>query len=150
MGGRMSWNRARIAGLVAAVAAAAAAGGIAVASRAGGSGPARSAAPVSVAPAAGVVRAGDMAPEFAGTATDGSRVDLAQLRGRVVLLSFFASWCSNCREDLPRVQAAGLGNASRGLTVLPVSYLETGDAAAFLRSIGVTVPSLIDATDAIG
>ena len=143
-------NRPRIAGLLAAVAAVALAVGIVAATSGGGSSSSGASPSVSVAPAAGVVRAGDAAPEFTGTATDGSTVDLARLRGRIVLLSFFASWCSNCREDLPRVQAAGLADSGRGLTVLPVSYLETGDAAAYLRSIGITVPSLIDTGNRIG
>src|SRR5215472_1912684 len=149
MSRRARRNRSRIAGLFAAIAAAAVAIGI-VAATSGGSSPSGGAAQVSVAPASGVVRAGDAAPEFSGTATDGSHVDLARLRGRIVLISFFASWCSNCREDLPRVQAAGLADAGRGLSVLPVSYRETGDAAAYLRSIGITVPSLVDPGDRIG
>ena len=149
MSRRVHHNRSRIGGLFAAIAAVAVAIGI-VAATSGGSSSSGGTAQVGVAPASGVVRAGDAAPEFSGTATDGSHVDLARLHGRVVLVSFFASWCTNCREDLPRVQAAGLADAGRGLTVLPVSYRETGDAAAFLRSIGVTVPSLLDPGDRIG
>ena len=142
-------NRSRVVGLLAAIAAVGVAIGI-VAATSGGSSSPGGPAQISVAPASGVVRAGDYAPEFSGTATDGSHVDLAQLRGRVVLMSFFASWCSNCREDLPRVQAAGVADAARGLTVLPISYRETGDAAAYLSSIGITVPCLVDPGDRIG
>ena len=150
MARRRNRNRSRIAGLLAAVAAVGVAIGVVVASTGGGTSSPNATPTVSVAPSHGVVRAGDAAPSFSGTATDGSHVDLAALHGRVVLLSFFASWCTNCREDLPRVQAAGAAYASRGLSVLPISYLETGDSASFLRSIGVTVPSLIDASNRIG
>jgi cytochrome c biogenesis protein CcmG/thiol:disulfide interchange protein DsbE len=143
-------GRPRIVGVMAALAAGAVAVGIIAFSSGGGGSQSGSTASVSVAPAAGIVRAGDVAPAFSGTATDGSRIDLTALRGNVVLISFFASWCANCREDLPRIQAAALAHATRGLVVVPVSYRETGDPRAFLRSIGVTQPSLIDPSDRVG
>ena len=136
--------------MAAVVAGAVAVGIIALSSGRGGSGAAGSTASVSVAPATGIVRSGDVAPVFTGTATDGSPIDLASMRGKVVLISFFASWCSNCREDLPRVQAAATAHAGRGLVVLPVSYLETADARAFLSSLGIALPSLIDVDNRIG
>src|SRR5690348_7014101 len=114
MARRRNRSRSRIAGLLAAVAAVGVAVGIVVASGSGGSGSSNASPTVSVAPSHGIVRAGDAAPEFSGTASDGTPVDLAALRGRVVLLSFFASWCENCRDDLPRVQAAGRAYAARG------------------------------------
>lgn len=148
-------NRRRAAGIVVAVAAVAVAGVIALvahlggsSSTAAGSGPT---ANVSVATTeGGIVRSGDVPPHFAATATDGSRIDLAALRGRVVLVSFFASWCTNCREDLPRIQAAAAADGARGLVVIPVSYRETGDARAYLRSIGITIPAIVDPNDSIG
>jgi cytochrome c biogenesis protein CcmG, thiol:disulfide interchange protein DsbE len=151
MAGRRRRGTPRVVGLMAAGAAAAVAVGIIALSSGGSAGSGAQPSPaVSVAPASGIVRAGDAAPEFSGTATSGGSIDLAALRGKVVLISFFASWCTNCREDLPRVQAAAVGHASRGLAVVPVSYRETGDARAFLQSVGITIPALIDPTDRVG
>lgn len=104
---------------------------------------------VAAAPAGGV-RAGVAAPAFQGTAVDGSTIDLAALRGRVVVINFFATWCSNCREEEPRLQALATADAGRGLTVIGINYRETGDAVSFLRGLGVSYPAVLDPQSRIG
>ena len=46
-----------------------------------------------------IVKVGDVAPDFEMMLTDGSRVKLSDLRGKVVMLQFTASWCSVCRKE---------------------------------------------------
>jgi cytochrome c biogenesis protein CcmG, thiol:disulfide interchange protein DsbE len=94
-----------------------------------------------------VVRAKDVepAPDFALTALDGSRVRLRDLRGRVVLLNFWATWCAPCRDEMPALARLGVELGDRGLAVLAVNHQEAPDVvAAFARELGVTVPVLLD------
>ena len=51
-----------------------------------------------------IVRVGQMAPDFEMTLTDGSTVRLSDLRGRVVMLQFTASWCGVCRKEMPYIE----------------------------------------------
>lgn len=52
-----------------------------------------------------IVRVGDMAPDFTVKLTDGSTVTLSQLRGKVVMLQFTASWCGVCRKEMPFIES---------------------------------------------
>lgn len=52
-----------------------------------------------------IVKVGDMAPDFTVTLTDGSTVTLSQLRGKVVMLQFTASWCGVCRKEMPFIES---------------------------------------------
>ena len=49
-----------------------------------------------------IVRVGEMAPNFTITLTDGKKVTLSELRGKVVMLQFTASWCGVCRNAFYR------------------------------------------------
>ena len=63
--------------------------------------------PVSVQPdsVGYIVRLGDMAPDFEMELTDGSRMKLSDLRGKVVMLQFTASWCGVCRKEMPFIES---------------------------------------------
>ncbi|MBQ8225303.1 MAG: TlpA family protein disulfide reductase [Bacteroides sp.] len=52
-----------------------------------------------------IVRVGEMAPDFTATLTDGTTVTLSQLRGKVVMLQFTASWCGVCRKEMPFIES---------------------------------------------
>jgi peroxiredoxin len=53
----------------------------------------------------GLVTVGQPAPVFTGTSSDGSPVDLAKLKGQVVLLNFFATWCPPCNSEMPLLES---------------------------------------------
>ena len=56
-------------------------------------------------PAAGyIIKVGDEAPDFEMVLTDGTKVRLSDLRGKVVMLQFTASWCGVCRKEMPFIE----------------------------------------------
>lgn len=96
--------------------------------------------------AASVVAVGDPAPSFVLTTADGVPVALDELRGKVVLLNFFATWCGPCLQELPHVQA--LWDARRGrddFALLVVGREETdASVAAFRAEHGYSFPIAAD------
>jgi len=62
-----------------------------------------------------------MAPPFSITTTDGQRVSMDDLRGKVVLLDFWATWCGPCREALPHIQNVAKKFRGQPLVILSVS-----------------------------
>jgi cytochrome c-type biogenesis protein len=67
------------------------------------------------------------APEIELKTLDGQPFSLASLRGRVVILNFWATWCVPCRAEIPDLSAMQRDLASRGLTVVGVSADDTAD-----------------------
>ncbi len=90
------------------------------------------------------------APDFSLPGLDGRSVRLAELRGRVVVLNFWATWCEPCREELPGMQALADHLADRGLVVLAVNYEERADAVrSYAGEAALTVPVLLDHDGAV-
>lgn len=86
------------------------------------------------------------APAFALTDLGGNAVSLETLKGRVVLLDFWATWCAPCRKSMPELQALHARYAARGLTVLGVSIDEKADAKVkqFIADKVFTYPVAVD------
>jgi peroxiredoxin len=99
---------------------------------------------------AGGVAVGQVPPRFAGTALDGSRFDLGAARGRVVVVNFFATWCENCKAELPLLQRLWTQRHGAGVDVVTVDYNDTGDARAFLKPYGIGFPALLDPSSQVG
>ena len=67
-------------------------------------------------------------PGFSGATVDGSSLSLESLRSRVVLLNFWATWCLECRAELPVLGQLHRDYAPRGLTVVAVNFREEREA----------------------
>lgn len=92
------------------------------------------------------VESGDRAtPAFAYDLLDGGAVTSEQLRGKVVLVNFWATWCPPCRVEMPLLQQMAERHAAAGLVVLGLSRdLDGPDKVrAFLAERGITYPVAI-------
>jgi len=93
-------------------------------------------------------KVGSVAPDFTLPGLDGKPLTLSALRGRVVVLTFFASWCHPCEQDMPILEQAQRDNGNR-IAVVGVNYQDfPNDSRAFVQRLGVTFPALVeDSTD---
>ena len=79
------------------------------------------------------------------TAVDGSQVDLANMRGKVVLIDFWATWCPPCRGEVPNVVAAYKKYHDQGFEVIGISLDQNKDALlAFTKQNGMVWPQYFD------
>ncbi len=101
---------------------------------------------IHVTVAAGRAQLGAVAPDFTTQKLDGAAVQLSPLRGKPVLLNFWATWCAPCQDEMPLLQRAVDRYGGAGLTVLAVNYQQTDANAmrAFLNKVGAHFPALYD------
>jgi peroxiredoxin len=81
---------------------------------------------------------------FTLTSMDGKTYSLESLRGKVVLLNFWATWCPPCRKEMPDMEALYRRFEKKGLVVLAVSDEERETVAGFLAKQKYTFPVLLD------
>src|SRR5437868_2598038 len=70
----------------------------------------------------GPVQVGKPAPSFTVTDIDGHRVALSQLKGKPILINFWATWCVPCRDELPLIRDEYLAHRAEGFTVIAVNF----------------------------
>ena len=95
---------------------------------------------------------GQAVPAYSAIDMAGDSVHVASLRGDVVLLNVWATWCIPCRKEIPELQALHESYSGRGLRVLGVSVDQAGadaDVADFARAFGMTYPILRDPDETI-
>ena len=93
-----------------------------------------------------IVKDGQKAPNFEVQMFDGSTVKLADLKGKVVLLNFWATWCPPCRAELARVEKDIIEKfKGEPFVFIPVSRGEKRETvAAFREKMGYTFPMGLD------
>ena len=73
------------------------------------------------------------------------RLSLASLRGKVVAVNFWASWCGPCRDEAPLLERTWLENRAKGLVVVGVDANDfSGDVHRFVRKYRLTYPIVLD------
>ncbi len=83
------------------------------------------------------------APEFTLTDLQGRMVSLADFRGKVVILDFWATWCPPCKREIPGFIGLQKAYASRGVQIVGVGLDEPADIRQFAASHGINYPVLL-------
>lgn len=90
-------------------------------------------------------RIGSAAPAFAAADLDGNPVRLADLRGRPVIVNFWASWCADCVEEFPLLATALHEHEAEGLAVVGIVFRDNSEAARrFMARMGAAWPAAMD------
>lgn len=88
----------------------------------------------------------DPAPDFTLPSSTGENVRLAEQRGQVVMLNFWASWCGPCRKEMPLLDEMSKRYGAAGFVLYGVNVEEDNtDAKKLIKQLGVTFPILYDA-----
>ena len=87
---------------------------------------------------------GSRVPDFVLASLEGEPWSLSKLRGNVVLLNFWASWCEPCRQEMPQLQQLHERYSDDGLVVLGVSDEDPDTARRYLKEHGIDYPSVHD------
>jgi peroxiredoxin len=96
----------------------------------------------------GGLEIGNSAPDFTLQTIDGKSFKLSDLRGKKVLLNFFATWCPPCNGEMPDIEAFYNDNKNHNITVLAVnlttSEQNTKSISNFTSKYGLTFPVVLD------
>jgi cytochrome c biogenesis protein CcmG, thiol:disulfide interchange protein DsbE len=91
-------------------------------------------------------RAGTKPPDFVGPALNARPLSLRDLRGKVVIVNFWASWCLECRPEMPVLERLHRELASRGLAIVGINAREEPPAVrGYAEELRLTFPVVLDA-----
>lgn len=98
-----------------------------------------------------VVQPNDPAPDFSLKSLDGKTVKLSDLRGKVVLVHFWATWCPACIEEMPTLQALSNKFTGTNLTILAISVDEGGAdiVSSFMHRNKLSLTTLLDSNQSV-
>lgn len=97
-------------------------------------------------------REGFVAPDFSLGLLEGGKVTLSELRGKPVVINFWASWCPPCRAEMPALEKAYRIYRELGVDMIGVNttYQDSQkDAAAFVQEFGLSFPIALDQNGAV-
>ena len=101
---------------------------------------------VSQEPAGSTAEVGKQAPDFTLSAFDGTSYTLSELRGKVVLVNFWATWCPPCRAEMPSMEKLNRLMEGENFVILAINVEQNGRQAVgrFLESSPHSFPVLLD------
>jgi peroxiredoxin len=89
-------------------------------------------------------------PEIGLTDLSGNRVDLGSLKGKVVVVDFWATWCAPCKQELPILEKLWQKDRAKGLVVVGVSVdQEAANVGAFVKQLKLSFPVVHDKAHAV-
>jgi thiol-disulfide isomerase/thioredoxin len=84
-------------------------------------------------------------PPFSGSTLDARPLSITEYRGSVIILNFWASWCLECRPEMPVLERLQREFSSRGLIIIGVNTREKKEAAwRYAKELGLTFPLVLD------
>lgn len=90
----------------------------------------------------GHIQVGDQVPDLTLQTFEGETIEFASLRGQVVVVNFWASWCKPCEQEAAELQQAFELYGDEGVVFLGVDYVDTEtEARAYLQKFGITYPN---------
>ena len=91
------------------------------------------------------------APDFTLPGPDGKNLSLKDYRGKVVLLNFWATWCTSCRDEMPAMERLYREFKGKGFEIVAVNVKDKRtDALAFVKSLKLTYPIMMDPQGEVG
>jgi thiol-disulfide isomerase/thioredoxin len=88
---------------------------------------------------------GGATPPFELSALDGRKIELKALRGRVVLINYWATWCEPCRDEMPAIDRLRDKMKGKPFEVLAVNFGESEErVSAFVSKLNLSMPILLD------
>ena len=95
---------------------------------------------------------GKVAPDFTVRDLAGNPTKLSDLKGNVVLVNFWATWCPPCREEIPSMAALNRIMSGRPFRMLAISVDQGGKGAVedYFKRSGTSLPALLDSDEKVG
>ncbi len=88
---------------------------------------------------------GEISPDVEGVDLSGKRLSLHQVKGKIVLVNFWATWCAPCMAELPALQSLYDSLRDQGFTIVGVAVDDTvNNIKEAVREYGITYPVLVD------
>lgn len=97
---------------------------------------------------------GNLAPDFELKDVEGNPLKLSSLKGKKVILNFWASWCPPCRQEMPDMEKFYLDQKDKGIEILAVNLTNAEksreDVTNFMRANSITFPVVLDEKGKVG